>query len=239
MILAEYVDLCLCMNSCSAGVLQLIRRRKLKAIIASPAALSEFAHVVFPIIAVVTNNPLWTIYALFEIMMWEGSRTVIDAIVINVGKLMRALILGLLLIYTWMIIGIFVFWPIHEENLCSNMFQCFLAYLSKSIRDNGVYEVLSEPKYPHNIADALLTSDLFLLRFAFDLMFQIVFIYIMLAMITGIVIDAFSEMQALKVSKEQDLKSVCFVCNLGHFHAGTISPNVGSIVTFVVDILGR
>ena len=91
------------MNSCSAGVLQLIRRRKLKAIIASPAALSEFAHVVFPIIAVVTNNPLWTIYTLFEIMMWEGSRTVIDAIVINVGKLMRALILGLLLIYTWMI----------------------------------------------------------------------------------------------------------------------------------------
>jgi len=83
--------------------LQLIRRRKLKAIIASPAVLSEFAHVVFPIIAVVTNNPLWTIYTLFEIMMWEGSRTVIDAIVINVGKLMRALILGLLLIYTWMI----------------------------------------------------------------------------------------------------------------------------------------
>lgn len=164
--------------------------------------LSEVFHILFPILAVYTSNPLFTLYALFEIAFWEGSRTVTDAIVINLGKLMRALILGLLLMYTWMVLGIAVFWPIHEEDVCSNMFQCFWAYLGKTIRDNGVYEVLTEPEYPHNIADALLSKDMFLYRFVFDLIFQIVFIYIMLAMITGIVIDAFSEMQALKISKE-------------------------------------
>jgi len=171
--------------------------------LSSKTVLSEVLHILFPILAVYFQNPLFTIYALFEIAFWEGSRTVTDAIVINLGKLMRALILGLLLMYTWMILGIFLFWPIHEDDLCSNMFQCFWAYLGKTIRDNGVFEVLQEPQYPHNIADAVFGKDLFLYRFVFDLVFQIVFIYILLAMITGIVIDAFSEMQALKVSKEE------------------------------------
>lgn len=182
---------------------QRTRLRKAKALVSSKVVLSEILHILFPILAVYSANPLFTLYALFEIAFWEGSRTVTDAIVINLGKLMRALILGLLLMYTWMIVGILLFWPIHEEDLCSNMFQCFWAYLGKTIRDNGVYEVLIEPQYPHNIADALGFDKLFMFRFIFDLVFQIVFIYILLAMITGIVIDAFSEMQALKVSKEE------------------------------------
>jgi len=192
-------------------------QRRFWAMVKSSAFKNEFCHTFFPIISVVTRNPLFSVYTLFEIMSWEGSKTVTDTIVINFGKLVRALILGLLLMYTWMVIGISIFRPLHDNDLCSNMFQCFLVYVGKAIRDNGVYEVLTEPNYPHNIVDALTGPDLFLYRFMFDMIYQIVFIYILLAMITGIVIDAFSEMQAQKVAKEENLESICFVCNVGRF----------------------
>jgi hypothetical protein len=189
-------------------------RRKVKAMIRSPEAVGEVLHILCPVFAVALEQPLLTLYALFEIATWEGSRLITDVIILNSGKLLRALILGILFIYTWMIVGIWFFRPILEHDVCSNMFQCFWAYFGKAIRDNGVYEVLEPPNYPHNIADALTGSDLFLYRFVFDLSFQIVFIYILLAMITGIVIDAFSEMQARKMADEENLKNWCFVCNI-------------------------
>jgi hypothetical protein len=47
----------------------------------------ELGFVIFPIIAVITDEPLFTIYSLFEVCLWEGSRTIIDAILINLTKM--------------------------------------------------------------------------------------------------------------------------------------------------------
>ena len=71
-------------------------------------------------------------YALFEICSWKGSKTVIDAIVINFSKMMQALLLGLLFMYTWMVLGMVTLRAQHGEDLCSNMFQCFFMYVISS-----------------------------------------------------------------------------------------------------------
>jgi hypothetical protein len=77
----------------------------------------------------------------------------------------------------------------HDDDICTNVFQCFSSYLFKTIRDNGVREMLTEPgedfKFPHNIYDALFGPELFIWRLLWDILFQIIFIYILLAIITG------------------------------------------------------
>jgi inositol 1,4,5-triphosphate receptor type 3 len=62
-------------------------------------------------------------------------------------------------------------------------------------------------------------EDAFILRIAWDIAFQIVFIYILLAIITGIVIDAFGALKEQKEADDDDLKSICFVCNIDRFTA--------------------
>jgi hypothetical protein len=138
--------------------------------------------VIFPIIGIITGEPLFSGYALFEICSWKGSKTVIDgklegscvvacamvgfkeevlfdmslrlfdppAIVINFAKMAQALLLGLLFMYVWMVLGMMLLREEHNDDQCSNMFQCFFAYVFLTIRDNGVREVLTAPRFaPH------------------------------------------------------------------------------------------
>ena len=191
--------------------------------VTSPAIQYEVLFTLFPVIGIITGEPLFSGYALFEICSWKGSKTVIDAIVINFAKMAQALLLGLLFMYVWMILGMMLLRHEHQEDMCSNMFQCFFAYIFLTIRDNGVREVLTAPsedfKFPHNMVDALIGKDVFMVRIIWDVAFQIIFIYILLAIITGIVIDAFGALKEQKEADEDDLKSICFVCNIDRFTA--------------------
>ena len=74
-------------------------------------------------------------------------------------------------------------------------------------------------KFPHNLWDALVGSDEFIWRVCWDLAFQVIFIYILLAIITGIVIDAFGALKEKKEAAEENLQSICFVCNIDRFTA--------------------
>ena len=89
--------------------------------VTSPAVQYECAFSLFPILAVVTDEPLFSIYALFEICSWKGSKTVIDAVVTNFPKMGQALLLGLLFMYTWMVLGMLTLRAQHDHDLCSNM----------------------------------------------------------------------------------------------------------------------
>ena len=67
------------------------------------------------------------------------------------------------------------------------------------------------------MCSCLLFFFLISVRLLWDLLFQIIFIYILLAIITGIVIDAFGALKEQKEADEDDLKSICFVCNIDRF----------------------
>ena len=203
--------------------------KRFQAALALPEMQHEILFVLFPIIAVATDEPIFTTYSLFEICSWAGSKTVIDAIVINFKKMGQALRLGLLFMYTWMVIGILFLRDAHVEDMCSNMFQCFLSYVDIAVRDSGVQPLLKPTgdvlKYPHNLFDALKeraddgseSTGIFLFRLAWDVGFQIFFVYILLSIVTGIIIDAFSLLKFERDAEITDLASICFVCNIRRF----------------------
>ena len=203
--------------------------KRLQAAFALPAVQHEILFMLFPVIAVATDEPIFTTYSLFEICSWAGSKTVIDAIVINFSKMGQALRLGLLFMYTWMVIGILFLQDAHVDDMCSNMFQCFLSYIDIAVRDSGVQPLLKpagdEVRYPHNLYDAFKDRDddggdssgIFMFRLIWDVAFQIFFVYILLAIVTGIIIDAFSLLKFERDSEITDLASICFVCNIRRF----------------------
>ena len=60
-----------------------------------------------------------------------------------------------------------------------------------------------------------------LLRTMWDISFLFIFLYVLIAIITGIVIDAFGGLRDERDAAEDDLKTNCFVCNLDRFSALT------------------
>ncbi len=204
-----------------------LRGRQVRAALKSVIFWYELGFVIFPVLAVATDEPVLSLWSLFEICTWEGSRTILDAIFLNLGKMAQAMVLGLLMIYAWMIFGIMVLKDAQKEDTCANLFQCFTAYVDTCIRDVGVNELVAtvneDIKYPHNIWDALgaggesRDNGVWGIRFVWDVSFQIFFNYILVAIITGIVIDGFGALKEAKEEMEDDLKSVCFVCDLGRF----------------------
>ena len=100
----------------------------------------------------------------------------------------------------------------------------FSSYLYLSIRGDGVKDVMIDAVFPTNIVDALVipadktwSEFPFMWRLFWDVSFWLLFILILTAIISGIIIDAFSGMRDEADSNEQDLRTVCFVCGLGRF----------------------
>lgn len=52
-------------------------------------------------------------------------------------------------------------------------------------------------------------------KYLFDISYQIFIIVIMVAIITGIIIDTFSDLRSEKADIENDQENVCFVCAIG------------------------
>ena len=58
---------------------------------------------------------------LFEICFWKGSVPVIDAVRFNAGKMLQTFLLGLLVMYVWMLMGIWWLSGEHQPETCNNM----------------------------------------------------------------------------------------------------------------------
>lgn len=51
-------------------------------------------------------------------------------------------------------------------------------------------------------------------KYVFDISYQILIIFLLLAIVTGIIIDTFSQLRQAKEDVESNMENVCFVCNL-------------------------
>jgi hypothetical protein len=183
----------------------------------SPAVLYESLFILSGILTVVLDQPLFSVFSLMELCFWSGSRTVIDAIRFNISKMAQTMLLGLLTTYIWMIVGMVVLRNQHEDEMCNNMFQCFISYIYLGIRGDGVKDLLKEIDFPRNVVEAFVGEDLFIVVMIWDILYFLLFILILVAIITGIVIDAFGGMREEKEAAESDLKASCFVCNFARF----------------------
>ena len=87
----------------------------------------------------------------------ESSRNVIDAMRFKSMAMLSTFLIGLVFLYAWMIFGILIFDDLHRDDkgnpICSNMFQCLVAYLFIAMRGDGIKDLTAAPPIPHNLVD--------------------------------------------------------------------------------------
>ena len=201
------------------GLMRLKRASAAAQIVATSAwCWYELMLIVLAILAVALREPTIAVGPLFEMCFWKGSKTVIDAIKFNAGKMIQTLILGLLVMYIWLVLGFWLLYDEHDDDMCTNMFQCFFSYFYLTMRGDGVKDVLKDPVFNHNLYDFSDPSQgHMMLRTLWDMTYQFIFLYILIAIITGIVIDAFGGLKEEREAAEADLAARCFVCHLERF----------------------
>jgi len=199
---------------------------KWRLVLGSTFFVYESVFVAMGALAVIFDDPLFTAFFWCDLTFFPGSQTVVNAIKFKAGEMMNTLVLGIAIMYIWMVIGILLFRENHADNngqaLCVNMFQCTLSYFMIALRGDGVADLMDDLTIPLNIVDSVLpigepNERFFLPLLLWDFTYNWLFIYILLAIITGIVIDAFGGLREEKEAAEGDLKAVCFVCNLERF----------------------
>jgi hypothetical protein len=122
----------------------------------------------------------------------------------NSGMLMQAGLLGMLFLYLYTMVGFLAFNEEYNEGMCDDMWRCLLHHMNIGLRSGG------------GIGDAMdgSTSTDFLSRLIFDFSFWMILIVILIAIVSGVIIDTFGEMRDSLKAKKAFMQHFCFICGL-------------------------
>jgi len=102
----------------------------------------------------------------------------------------------------------------HEDftdmRACDQLITCYLVTMREGLINGG------------GVADYLPGATVqdpgpYILRFFFDISFFVIVLIILMNVIFGIIIDTFSAMREMTENKENDMKTVCFICSIDRY----------------------
>lgn len=94
------------------------------------------------------------------------------------------------------------------ESFCKSSVQCLLFMISQGIRaGGGIGEVLPTVSFYQD-------PGFFMLRFFYDIIFHIGVVWILGNVFVGIIVDTFGELRDINWSRENDIKNICFICQI-------------------------
>ncbi|GFU98108.1 ryanodine receptor [Trichonephila clavipes] len=140
-------------------------------------------------------------------------RTILQSVTHNGKQLVLTVMLLTIIVYIYTVIAFNFFrkFYVQEEEdevdqKCHNMLTCFVFHLYKGVRAGGGIGDEIEP--PDG-------DDYETYRILFDITFFFFVIVILLAIIQGLIIDAFGELRDQLQSVVDDMESNCFICGIG------------------------
>eukprot|EP00759_Apiculatamorpha_spiralis_P048968 PhF_6_TR44153/c0_g1_i1/m.67576/K04958/ITPR1; inositol 1,4,5-triphosphate receptor type 1 len=141
-------------------------------------------------------------------------QNVTTAVTANGTSLVLTAALGMVMAYLFSIIGYFIFKPDfdadgvkeNEEFTCETLPRCFIHILTSGIRNGGGVGDVMKP--------VTWNDDNFSSRTLFDFSFWIVMIIIFLNILFGIILDTFASLRDERNKKEEDMRTICFICGL-------------------------
>ncbi|KAG8232312.1 hypothetical protein J437_LFUL009411 [Ladona fulva] len=159
------------------------------------------------------NNFFFAAHLLDVAVGFKTLRTILQSVTHNGKQLVLTVMLLTIIVYIYTVIAFNFFrkFYVQEEDeqvdkKCHNMLTCFVFHLYKGVRAGGGIGDEIEP--PDG-------DDYEVYRIMFDITFFFFVIVILLAIIQGLIIDAFGELRDQLESVKEDMESNCFICGIG------------------------
>ncbi|KAK2706501.1 hypothetical protein QYM36_016513 [Artemia franciscana] len=140
-------------------------------------------------------------------------RTILQSVTHNGKQLVLTVMLLTIIVYLYTVIAFNFFrkFYVQEEDdnvdkKCHDMLTCFTFHIYKGVRaGGGIGDEIESPD----------GDDYEFYRIMFDITFFFFIIVILLAIIQGLIIDAFGELRDQLESVKEDMESNCFICGIG------------------------
>ncbi|KAG8317291.1 Ryanodine receptor 2 [Homalodisca vitripennis] len=159
------------------------------------------------------NNFFFAAHLLDVAVGFKTLRTILQSVTHNGKQLVLTVMLLTIIVYIYTVIAFNFFrkFYVQEEDeevdkKCHDMLTCFVFHLYKGVRAGGGIGDEIEP--PDG-------DDYEVYRIMFDITFFFFVIIILLAIIQGLIIDAFGELRDQLESVKEDMESNCFICGIG------------------------
>ncbi|CAF0745111.1 unnamed protein product, partial [Didymodactylos carnosus] len=177
---------------------------------------NSFLYVFFYFLFSVIGNYNYFVFAghLLDVAISiKALSTILKSITHNGRQLMLTIMLMAVLVYLYTVVAFNFFRKFYTkeedneiEQNCKDMFTCFKFHLYSGIRaGGGIGDELESPN----------GDPLEFYRIIFDITFFFFIIVILLAIIQGLIIDAFGDLREQLDSVKSTLESKCFICGIG------------------------
>nr|AHW99829.1 ryanodine receptor [Sogatella furcifera] len=159
------------------------------------------------------NNFFFAAHLLDVAVGFKTLRTILQSVTHNGKQLALTVMLLTIIVYIYTVIAFNFFrkFYVQEEDeevdkKCHDMLTCFVFHLYKGVRaGGGIGDEIEPPDGDDNEV----------YRIMFDITFFFFVIVILLAIIQGLIIDAFGELRDQLESVKEDMESNCFICGIG------------------------
>ncbi|XP_033608233.1 ryanodine receptor isoform X6 [Cryptotermes secundus] len=166
------------------------------------------------------NNFFFAAHLLDVAVGFKTLRTILQSVTHNGKQLVLTVMLLTIIVYIYTVIAFNFFrkFYVQEEDeevdkKCHDMLTCFVFHLYKGVRAGGGIGDEIEP--PDG-------DDYEVYRILFDITFFFFVIVILLAIIQGLIIDAFGELRDQLDSVKENMESNCFICGIGKDYFDTV-----------------
>ncbi|XP_059214929.1 ryanodine receptor 2 [Centropristis striata] len=167
------------------------------------------------------NNFFFAAHLLDIAMGFKTLRTILSSVTHN-GKQL-ALTVGLLavVVYLYTVVAFNFFRKFYNKSddsdtrdmKCNDMLTCYMFHMYVGVRaGGGIGDEIEDPA----------GDDFEVERIVFDITFFFFVIVILLAIIQGLIIDAFGELRDQQEQVKEDMETKCFICGIGSEYFDTV-----------------
>ncbi|KAE8585791.1 hypothetical protein XENTR_v10021457 [Xenopus tropicalis] len=160
------------------------------------------------------NNFFYAAHLLDIAMGVKTLRTILSSVTHNGKQLMMTVGLLAVVVYLYTVVAFNFFRKFYNKSededepdmKCDDMMTCYLFHMYVGVRaGGGIGDEIEDPA----------GDEYELYRVVFDITFFFFVIVILLAIIQGLIIDAFGELRDQQEQVKEDMETKCFICGIG------------------------
>ncbi|CAB1343729.1 unnamed protein product [Coregonus sp. 'balchen'] len=194
------------------------------------------------------NNFFFAAHLLDIAMGFKTLRTILTSVTHNGKQLVLTLGLLAVVVYLYTVVAFNFFRKFYNKSedgealdmKCDDMLTCYMFHMYVGVRaGGGIGDEIEDP-----------AGDEFeVVRIIFDITFFFFVIVILLAIIQGLIIDAFGELRDQQEQVKEDMETKCFICGIGNdyldnvphgFETHTLQEhNLANYLFFVMYLINK